>query len=184
MATVPFNNQELGIKFEKAVRILAEEMPVAEKLNKPTMFHSLRVGVYLYEHDYHEDIVIAGLMHDILEDTDFPEAALTKAFNAEVTELVKANTKNKSIANQDDRIKELIERCVLHSEKAAIVKAADILDNFNYFYRTFDEDGVDYSMRNAKMLVRSLPDDYQDGIFDKIRDKLSKKCGGSCKDKR
>ena len=55
---------------EKAVRILCEYMPNDDELSKPTLLHGIRTGVYLYENGYGQDIVLAGLLHDIIEDTE------------------------------------------------------------------------------------------------------------------
>ena len=58
----------LNVKFEKAVRLLVEHFPPSdESSRKPVLFHDIRVGVYLYEHGYSEDIVLAGLLHDAIE---------------------------------------------------------------------------------------------------------------------
>jgi (p)ppGpp synthase/HD superfamily hydrolase len=59
---------ELNIKFEKAVRLLVEHLPFSEdNSKKPRLFHAIRVGVYLYEQGYSENIVLAGILHDAIE---------------------------------------------------------------------------------------------------------------------
>lgn len=60
-------NKELELTFERAVKLLTLHMPVGEDRKKPILMHAIRVGLYLYEHDYSPDVVIAGLLHDILE---------------------------------------------------------------------------------------------------------------------
>jgi (p)ppGpp synthase/HD superfamily hydrolase len=58
-------SKKLSVEFERAVRFLAEHMPPSdENSRKPIMFHDIRVGVYLYENDYPQDIVLAGVLHD------------------------------------------------------------------------------------------------------------------------
>ncbi len=58
----------LGPLFEKAVHLLAKHRPFSdENSRKPALFHDIRVGVYLYEEKYSQDIVLAGLLHDAIE---------------------------------------------------------------------------------------------------------------------
>jgi len=57
--------KSLNVKFEKGVRLLVEHFPVSDETGrKPVLFHDIRVGVYLYEHGYSEDVVLAGLLHE------------------------------------------------------------------------------------------------------------------------
>ena len=95
-------------KFEKAVHLLCKYLPKNDKDSKPVLFHSIRVGVYLYENGYDEDVVIAGLLHDIIEDTSISRQELIIEFNINIANIVIANSKNKSIPNQDERIDELM----------------------------------------------------------------------------
>jgi len=60
--------KSLNLKFEKAVRLLVEYMPPSDTdSRKPILFHDIRVGVYLYENGYSENIVLAGVLHDAIE---------------------------------------------------------------------------------------------------------------------
>ena len=45
-------NNDLELKFEKAVKLLCESMPVGEARKKPLLMHVLRVAMYLYDRDY------------------------------------------------------------------------------------------------------------------------------------
>ena len=103
------------------------------KHEKPTLFHGIRVGIYLYTNGYSQDIVIAGFLHDIFEDTSVKEEELIHHFGVEVTRLVSACTKDRKIKDSDERIEELIQRCAQQGENALIVKTADILDSFSYY---------------------------------------------------
>jgi hypothetical protein len=46
-----------GFKFEDAMRLLVSHFPKETK--KPALFHSMRVGTYLWNNNYSEDIQIA-----------------------------------------------------------------------------------------------------------------------------
>ena len=158
--------------FEIGIRILCEYMPNDDELSKPTLFHSIRTGTYLYEKGYEENIVLAGLLHDIIEDSEISEQKIEKEFGKIVLELILANSKNKSIEYQADRIDELIKRCISTGEKALIVKAADIIDNFKYFRKINNSDGINYCIRNAKTVIQNKPDNFNDKIFGELLDEI------------
>jgi (p)ppGpp synthase/HD superfamily hydrolase len=61
------------------MKLLVSYFP-QEPMKKPTLFHSLRVGTYLWNNGYSEDIQIAGVLHDALEDTDMPERIIQEKF--------------------------------------------------------------------------------------------------------
>lgn len=102
-------------EFEVAIRLLTENMPDAEDLEKPTLFHSIRVGVHLYNLGYSREICLAGLLHDVVEDADITKDDIEEEFGSEVALLVKANTKDEDLEN---KYEDLIERCVLAGEGA------------------------------------------------------------------
>src|SRR3990167_7112950 len=106
-----------NIQFEKAVRFLAQYMPISdEHSQKPRLFHVIRVGVYLYENNYTPDIVLAGILHDALEWTEITEPMLREQFGTNVLKLVRACTKDDSITDKEEKIVELIKRCVRAGE--------------------------------------------------------------------
>jgi len=167
------NKKELGFECEKAMRFLAEHM-VDDGWTKPVLFHSVRVGTHLFEKGYERDVVIAGFLHDTLEDgPDVTEQLLTEEFGPEVTRLVMANTKDEKIRDKAQKKKELIIRCISEGKKAAIVKAADILDNFYYYESIGNTKEVEgHCKKHAHLLIDNLPEDWQDYIFDDLTIKI------------
>lgn len=160
----------LNIQFEKAVRLLAEYFPVSdESSRKPVLFHDIRVGVYLYEHNYSEDIVLAGLLHDALEFSEITEQMLRNEFGENVTKLVLACTKNDSIIDKQEKTDELIQRCVKNGEGALIVKAADTMDSFKFYTAVDNKDQLEYCIRNAKAIMKYKPDEFADRIFGELK---------------
>lgn len=160
---------KLCADIEKAIRLLCKYFPDNNSLSKPTLFHSIRVGNALYKKGYSGNIVIAGFLHDLLEDTAVTEDEITNLFGKDVTEIVRANTKNKSLTDREERHRELISRCATTSEAAAIVKAADILDNFDFYTRTKNQDGIEYCKNNAKLMEEFTPKSYSDPIFEELK---------------
>lgn len=49
-------------------------------MKKPTLYHVTRVATLLWNLDYNEDIQIAGLLHDALEDTEMTRDFIEKKF--------------------------------------------------------------------------------------------------------
>ena len=50
--------------------------------------HPAAVGMLLLEHGANQDAVIAGILHDVTEDTEVDEALLEREFGAKVARLV------------------------------------------------------------------------------------------------
>lgn len=67
--------------------------------------------MYLYEHGYAEDIILAGLLHDALEWASVSKEMLQEMFGERVLTLVLASTKDDSILDKKEKTKELIRRC-------------------------------------------------------------------------
>lgn len=145
-------------------------MPLSdENSRKPVLFHDIRVGVYLYENGYSQDIVLAGLLHDAIEWSKANEKMLRDEFGDNVVRLVLASTKDDSIADKEGKIIELIKRCVKNGQDALIVKAADILDSFKWYSIQDNKTELQYCMRNANAIFRSKPDDFDDKIFGELK---------------
>lgn len=160
----------LQIGFEKAVRLLAAHTPPSdENSRKPVLFHDIRVGVYLYEHDYPHDVVLAGLLHDAIEWSGASERVLREEFGDQVASLVLACTKDDSIADEQEKIDDLIERCVANGQDALIVKAADVLDSFKWYSSQNNDDQLKYCLRNAQAIFKFKPTKFNDDIFNELR---------------
>jgi len=163
--------QALNVEFEKAVRLLAEFFPVSdENTRKPVLFHDIRVGVYLYENNYSREIVLAGVLHDILEFSDAGEEMLRDEFGETVLNLVYACTKDDTLDDPEEKINDMISRCVECGQDALIVKTADTLDSFKYYTATNKKDQLEnHCLRNAKAIFNYKPESFDDKIFDELK---------------
>ena len=161
--------EALNIKFENGVRFLTQHLPSSdESSRKPILFHDIRVGVYLYDHGYSEDVVLAGLLHDTIEWSGATEKMLRDQFGNNVLKLVLASTKDDSIEDKDKKTTELIQRCVKNGQDALIVKASDILDSFKWYSSQDNAEQLEYCTRNANAIFKYKPDEFNDTIFDKL----------------
>lgn len=98
---------------------------------KPTVLHSIRVGCLLEYIGEKEHVVIAGLLHDILEDCEVKEAEVSARFGKEIYELVLACSYNLQLyqENKDLARKEMLQRVRACGRDAVVIKIADIIDN-------------------------------------------------------
>ena len=87
----------------------------------PYIEHPVKVAKMLKEHG--DGYVIAGLFHDLLEDTDATEEEILMLSSPEVLKAVRLVTKEKGY-NMDDYI-----RRILEDPMAKAVKNADRIDN-------------------------------------------------------
>lgn len=98
---------------------------------KAVVLHSLRVGFFLMSLGFSEDIVIAGILHDVAEKTHHSPVALGRRFGGRVGRIVAAVTNNQQIHDTMLRYEDSIQRCLAYGEAALVVRAADLIDNFD-----------------------------------------------------
>ncbi len=164
-------SKSLNIKFEKAVRILSKYMPLSdENSRKAIMFHDIRVGVYLYENSYPEDIVLTGVLHDVIEWSSVDKQLLIDEFGDNVFRLILASTKDNSIIDKTEKINELIKRCIQNWQDALIVKTADTIDSFKWYSSQNNEDELkNHCIKTANAIFEFKPDNFDDKIFDELK---------------
>lgn len=120
-------------EIERAIRYLVHSFEASGDNPKPVILHSVRVGMNLYERDYEKRIVISGLLHDLLEDTDETADDIRSKFGTEVTDIVEATSFDERIDDYLERHYDIYRRCFELGRDAVVVKAADILDNSDYY---------------------------------------------------
>ncbi len=139
MRPLPEREPHADFEIEKAITFLVKHIQKSGHNPKPVIFHSLRVGLYLFDCKYNVSIVVAGLLHDVVEDSDVTFAEINEAFGPNVTEIVRANTID---ATSGDRTKQgqlRIQQCLKSGKEALIIMAADMLDNTHYLDPRRDE---------------------------------------------
>lgn len=125
--------KEFDLKIEQAIRLLTKYVSYDENRKKLIIPHCVKVSFYLQERGYSSDIVLGGLLHDIIEWTESPEQIIKDKFGENVFNIIMANTQNNNIDNKVEKWKDMVNRCVGQSEDALIVKSADVLDSYNYY---------------------------------------------------
>lgn len=144
------------LDYEKAITLVANSIPSDEKQTKPTVFHSIRVGTYLYLNRYSRDVILAGFMHDLIEDTQITLEFVAKEYGENVARLVGANTKNSDIKDSYQGKTDLINRCIDGGADAVFVKMSDVLDNYKYYERTKNKSELQYCSTLASLLFNRI----------------------------
>jgi (p)ppGpp synthase/HD superfamily hydrolase len=91
----------------------------------PFILHPLEVAVLLHNHGWGDEVVAAGVMHDLLEDTDTPPEEIRTRFGDRVADLVCAVTEDESIPEYAERKAALRQQAMEGGETARAVFAAD-----------------------------------------------------------
>lgn len=121
--------------FTKAYYI-AEKLHDGQKRNsgEPYFIHPCNVALILIKLNMDEATIIAGLLHDVLEDTPMTYEEMEKQVGSEITKLVDGVTKLKKIQyktkqeNQADNIRKMI-LAMAKDIRVIIIKLADRLHN-------------------------------------------------------
>jgi (p)ppGpp synthase/HD superfamily hydrolase len=91
----------------------------------PFVTHPVEVACLLHEAGYQDEVVAAGVLHDVLEDTDAERSDLESRFGPRVAELVEAVTDDPTIEDDAERRAALRRQVADAGECAAVVFAAD-----------------------------------------------------------
>ena len=147
--------------FEKAVLEFAKYFP-KESQKKPFFYHSIRVWVFLWNQWYSEEIQIAGLLHDALEDINISENTIENLFWKNVLQIVKANSKNLSLP-KEEILEDIVKRCSDYGIDAIIVKIADVYDNFLFYKKISNIPEIERCKKLANLILK-----YKQNYNDKI----------------
>ncbi len=91
----------------------------------PFIEHSLAVAELLAEHSYPDEVLAAGLLHDVAEHAEVEPDSLRERFGDEVAGLVEALTEDPTIPDYEERKKEHRERVTAAGPQARAIFAAD-----------------------------------------------------------
>lgn len=83
---------------EKAYKVASEaHKDQKRKSGEPYIIHPLYVAIILADLEMDKETIVAGLLHDVLEDTVMTEEQMTEVFGVEVVQLVDGVTKLENI---------------------------------------------------------------------------------------
>jgi len=95
----------------------------------PYVSHPFAVGLILLNTGYSEDVVIAGILHDVVEDTKFSSKDIEEKFGLKISELVAGVTEDNSIASKQEKKQKYLETVKNSSNDIKAICGADMLHN-------------------------------------------------------
>lgn len=139
---------------EKALQfaIKAHEGQVRKnEKDKPKIFHPINVGQILKEYGFDENVVAAGYLHDVVEDTKYTFNDIKKEFGKDIESLVKGASEPDKRLDWKTRKQHTIETTKKLDIRHKVVICADKISNLEDTYLLFGKTGkVDFSVFNNK----------------------------------
>ncbi|OGF74875.1 hypothetical protein A3B05_02920 [Candidatus Giovannonibacteria bacterium RIFCSPLOWO2_01_FULL_43_160] len=126
-------------QIERAIVFMIKKIEEHCYNEKPIIMHSLRVGSELMEFKQEKNIVIAGFLHDLLEDTDCKPKEIEKEFGKKVVRLVLACTSDENIKDYKERWRKLVSNIKQAGHDAIIIKLIDQIANLPYYIMISDK---------------------------------------------
>ena len=144
------STMNLTPRIEQAIRAACllhdGQMRKAER-DIPYVSHLFSVAALLSTHAKDEDVVIGGLLHDSLEDTEYTQEALSNDFGERVARMVSEVTEQKNIDGKivswKDRKRAYIEALENASAEGLMISAADKIHNLQTTIDDFLKHGPD-----------------------------------------
>ena len=109
--------------------------------NIPYITHPFAVAMILKHHEYSDDVVAAGLLHDTLEDTETTEQEVMEQFGETVLELVRGASEEDKTLSWEERKRHTIETLPLNNMDQLAVIVADKLHNLRSIQEEIDKTG-------------------------------------------
>ena len=97
--------------------------------DKPMIIHPLGVGLLLEEYDCDKNIIAAGYLHDVVEDTKYTILDIEKEFNEDIKNLVLSATEIDKSLSWEDRKKHTILETKTLPLRNKLVICADKINN-------------------------------------------------------
>ncbi|MCL4541516.1 MAG: HD domain-containing protein [Chloroflexi bacterium] len=126
-------------RVERAITFLVQTITASGNNPKPVVLHSVRVAMHLLHLGHSIDVVVAALLHDVVEDSATSIADIERAFGSVVAQLVEVNTFDLLDLRQahDYATKRLaatqsFQRASALGKDALLIRAADMLDNYAF----------------------------------------------------
>jgi (p)ppGpp synthase/HD superfamily hydrolase len=148
------------------VKLVSERIPGVRKgSTEPAYQHSLRVAERLERHGYGPDVVLGGLLHDIVEDGDTSLLSLRDmGYSARTLEIVDLSSHDMSLTVSTDLEKDrrwagMVARLERANDPDAwAVKVCDLIDNlFGSVTLPPDRQAVFFALKGPTYLALSRP---------------------------
>jgi (p)ppGpp synthase/HD superfamily hydrolase len=112
---------------EGAFRFARVAYREAGRRGEAKLRHSVEVARLLHDAGFDEEVIAAGLLHDVVEATPSQPSQVAERFGSGVVALVEAMTEDDRIESFEERKAEHRARVTAHGSRAAAIYAADKL---------------------------------------------------------
>ena len=109
--------------------------------NVPYITHPVALAITLISVEAPDSVIIAALLHDVVEDTAVTEAEIEATFGAEVAQLVHAVSEPDRDAPWEERKSHTIEKLRYATLPVKLLACADKLHNIQSMARDYAEQG-------------------------------------------
>ena len=116
-------------EIERSLFFLSNALQDSGHNTKPVLLHSIQVAQMLWERGFPQDVVIAAVLHDVVEDTDITIDDVEQSFGHQVAVYVDALT----VSDTQDTMQSFARTAELGSE-ALSIRAADLIQNSYYYH--------------------------------------------------
>jgi len=132
-----------AVFFDKALTFaaLAHKGQTRKGTDIPYITHPYAVGMILCEQKCDTDSIIAGILHDVLEDTPVTEQEIRNLFGTEITAIVKACSEPDKSLPWEERKQHTITKIRSSSLQVKYVTCADKLHNFRSMQQDYERLG-------------------------------------------
>ncbi|MEN9389991.1 MAG: hypothetical protein RLZZ283_91 [Candidatus Parcubacteria bacterium] len=126
---------------EKAVRIaVVAHEGQKRKDGPPYIIHPFGIALKLAKYDFSDTVIAAALVHDVLEDTDYPPDKMRTELGEEVWAIVQSVTNDDSLGWEEKKLK-YVETVRAGSDDAKAVATADKIHNMESLVMAYQEHG-------------------------------------------
>lgn len=146
------NDNNSSWEIERAILFLVNKLPNPDRKLKPIVLHSIRVGLSLDNFGYNKKIVIAAILHDLIEDANVTAEEIKTNFGQKIASLVGACSHQGNL-DRVLRYEKLFDQAKKYSKDALIIEVADILDNSNYYHLANDQKTFIYCLEKIKYFI-------------------------------
>lgn len=109
--------------------------------NIDMIFHPMTVGYMLKDNKMEDECIIAGLLHDVIEDTKYTGQDVINEFGIEAYNIIEEVSEDKSIKNWKERKIKAIEKIKNASFNGKMVECADKIHNLETLYDIYLKEG-------------------------------------------
>jgi (p)ppGpp synthase/HD superfamily hydrolase len=152
-----------SFRVENAIQFLVTNYAKSGHNPKPVILHSIRTAMYLLELSYETDIIIAAILHDLIEDTATSRDEIEQEFCETIANIVASVSFRGDITDPVEQYRDLYSRALAAGRAAIMVKAADLHSNSLYIRLVPDR------AKQEKLLAKyeyflGLTTEYQDEV--------------------